>query len=483
MEINVKRTCVEVCPYSEENRCKEIETYFSSYNKSKYKYDPIGFDYDADTKTLYLPRSVSLRKLELEFNKTASIDRSHDKMSKAIIQLTTQPKNDKQRESIAFLLGKNAYKDIENDSRRMLEIDTGEGKTYCAISAMAYMKVKGAVILNMQKLIDQWKEKIQQFTTLSDKEIFIVKGKDSVDKILNNKCKKYKIFLISHATINAYASKNGWNAVHELFEKMEIGVKVFDECHLEFENTIKIDLHTNTKKTYYLSATAGRSDYSQDILYRRVYGTVPTLKLKRDKKDAYVNSYLIKYDSKPTMIEEASLKSRMGLNIYKYIDYTIFGKGQSLFLKSLILIFNTILNREGIDSIAVLVGKIDATKFVKKFLENQYPSLKDNIIIANSTQKTDRSKLLDKKVIVTTFKSFGTGLDLESKLSVVIMCEPYSSNKTIHQCIGRLRYVEDKDLLYFEIYDKGIKRRSNQIKSIQKELLKCSKKVTSFKIE
>ena len=481
MEIRAKRTCIEISPYTEDNRVESIEKYFSIYDKRKYKYEPLGLSYDAESKTLILPRSASLRKLELEFGVPTTVDRSYDRTDKAIIKLNSNPRNDKQREAIAFLLGKEEYSDIELHSRRMLELDTGIGKTYCSVAALSYLKEKGAVIINSKKLLNQWIEKIQEYTNLTDKEIFVVAGKQAIQKILDGKCKKYKIFIISHSTISSYAKRTSWSKVHELFELMAVGVKIFDEAHLELNNTIKIDLHTNTRRTFYLTATAERSNYIENSLYKKVYGTVPVLEIKRQKKDAYVKSYLINYDSKPSMMQEGLLKTRYGMNVTKYIDYMVFGKGQEMFIKSLILIFNTILERDGIDTIAVLCGRIKATEFVKSFLEVQYPKLKDNIGILTSKSK-DKDGVLKKKVIVTTFKSFGTGIDLNDKLSCIVMCEPYSSKVTLHQCIGRLRFVENKDLIYFELVDQGVKQRVKQIESIKKELLKCSEKVVSFNI-
>ena len=482
MKILVKRTSIQISPYNEENRCETLETGLSVYNQDYFRLDPIGYDYRPETETLIIPRSVSLRVLENTFNCPVTIDRTHDEIEKARIKLNSEPRNDLQRKAIAFLLGKGEYEDIATHSRLMLELDTGIGKTYCAIAAISYMKVKGAIILNSKKLMAQWKDKLQEYTNLSDKEIYTVAGSASIDRIMKGKCEKCKIFLVSHNTVTTYANKHGWDSITELFQKMKIGVKVFDEAHQRLANTIMIDLYTNTKRTYYLTATAERSNYRENKLFIRVYGPVPILSVKRNKEQAYVKSIVLNYDSSPSFSDQGLLKNKHGMNVNRYIDYMVFGRARAKFYKCLGIILNTVLPREG--TIAILLGRKKAVADVAIYIKKNFSEFADEVGIFTSDvkDKDERVEQLKKKIILTTFKSFGTGIDLDDKLRAVVMCEPYSSKVTLHQTIGRLRQVEGADLYYFELVDTGVKQRVRQFESIKNELLKSSEKVTSFNI-
>lgn len=480
--IDVYRTHIAISPYNEENRNEHLEKSLSYYNKDYYRYEPIGYSYDEENQRLLIPRSVSLSKLEGIFECPANIIREHDDRDKVIIKLNCEPRDDKQREAIAFLLSKQKHDNLKNYSRRMLELDTGIGKTYCTIAAIAYMKEKGAIILHSKRLIEQWKEKIQEYTNLTDKELFVVSGSAKVERVLAGKCKKIKIFLISHDTISAYAKKHSWNDISELFRCMRVGVKVFDEAHLQFANTVKIDLYTNTKDTFYLTATAKRSNHMEHQLYARVFGPVPILSIKRQRDETYVNSCVLVYKSDPTLTELGLMKNTHGMNVNKYIDYMIYGRAREKFLKCISTILNTVVHRDG--KVVLLVGRRKAAKDLKETVAEMFPEYSDDIGIFTSDIKGDdnRANELSKKIILSTFKSFGTGLDFNDELKAIIMCEPYSSTVTLDQCLGRLRHIEGEQLYYFELVDAGVPQRLKQFDKIKKELLKISSKVTTFKI-
>ena len=46
---------------------------------------------------------------------------------------------------------------------------------------------------------------------------------------------------------------------------MRVGIKFYDEAHLNFDNMCKIDYYTNTKYTMYITATPARSNEGENL--------------------------------------------------------------------------------------------------------------------------------------------------------------------------------------------------------------------------
>lgn len=473
-------TAVRISPY-EIGDYPELERHLSIYDKATFSVIN-AFNYDTDTKTLIMPRGFSISSLEKHYGKYSNTIRIYDNCDRSVMKLNNPPRDEKQVEAINFLLGKENYEDIKRYSRLLLELDTGVGKTYCTIATICYMKTKSAIILNSTELINQWTEKILEYTNLSENEIFVVSGVKSIEKILAGKTNKHKIYLVSHKTIGSYARANGWDSISEVFKKMGIGIKVFDEAHKELMNTIHIDMYTNTRRTVYLTATAERSSFNENKLYSNIYGPVPALSFKRSKEEAYVTSVILKYDSKPNLFDKSKMVSRMGLNGNIYAKYEALGGGREYFYRCLYTILNTIKNKEP-GKIAILALRKDVVWDIKHFIENNYPEYKDDIGIMTSdiTKKEDKLEQKKKTLILTTSKSFGTGIDLPG-LRYLIMAEPYSSKVTLRQVVGRLRNIGG-ELYYFELVDVGISHRVNQFNNIKKDLLKLSKKCTEFSVQ
>lgn len=479
--INVKRTCIEITPYTKDNRNLKLEEMLSVYDPITFSSNPLAFYYDTDNEILKLPRSLGISKLEAMFNEPVNIDKGSDDYERAVIKLKTQPRNENQIKAISFFLGKGDFENIKNHSRILLEGDTGFGKTYCSVAAIAYAKEKGAIILNKDSLLEQWKDKMISYTDLDESEIYIIKGSKSIDKLMDEKNIKYKIFLISHKTLQSYAKKNSWSSITELFKKLCIGVKIYDEAHDAFGNIVKIDFFTNTKKTIYLTATADRSNKKESFIYKLVFGQVPTLVLLRKSEEAFIETLVLKYDSNPSLMQLSSMKTKMGMSNHKYLDYTVFNKGKEQFFKSIDIVLNSIEDKDG--KAGFLLGKKSVVSAMFQYLTKIKGYDEDDIGILTSDIKDKKERELqkDKKIILSTYKSLGTGLDIPD-LRFMIMCEPFSSKIILKQSMGRLRDIGGK-LYYIIILDVGVHSRKNQHDTISKDLLKLSSKVTEFNIE
>lgn len=474
--IKVYATKIIITDYSLGDN-EELEEALSYWDKALFRYVLFNAYYDEEKRYLYIPRGYSYSKLENQLN--TGVERREDEYSeydKIVFTLLKPPRDKKQTTALSFLAGVNGFELYAKKRRKMLQLGTGIGKTYIAIAIMWHFKLKGAIVMNKDGLIEQWRDKILEYTNITKEEIYIIRGGDSIDKLYDmneNDKKKFnsiKVFIVSHATITAFANKSSWNKVTELYEMMRVGINIYDEAHLAYKNILMMDFHTNTYLTMYLTATAGKSDMNQNRLYIKAFSNLPTLTIKTEQAESKVTSFVIRYETEPTLMEQGLMKTRMGINRNYYMEYTM-TKGRELFFRALKLVINTFKDQD--ISIAILLLRIFAVYDVKEFLEKEFPELKGNIgTYISDIPKNERKKELDKKIILTTAGSFGTGMDLE-KLFVIVNAEPGSSKIVLEQNFGRLRNKG----YYFEIFDKGIIKRNNQFNIIKPKLTNLSKKV------
>ena len=161
----------------------------------------------------------------------------------------------------------------------MIALNTGEGKTYLGVAYTAYMNMKTIIITASVNWLEQWEKRIIEYTNILHREICFIKGTATINNLFRkpiDEVDRYKVYLITHATILNYANTNGSDKVGELFNHLGIGVKIFDEAHVNFDNMVCIDYHTNTFKTLYLSATPARGDEGENKIFNLYFKNVPS---------------------------------------------------------------------------------------------------------------------------------------------------------------------------------------------------------------
>ncbi len=485
-KVTVKHTSIEIQPYVL-GQSPSLEKQLSVWDKVNYKMINVGLEYIEEEQKLLIPRGIGTSFLEKEFNTTAFMDSKHDDVQHTKFKVNIKPRNDNQKEAIAYILGEGKYKGNRKYSRHMLTLDTGEGKTYCSVTALGFMQMRAAIVVPKNGLMTQWEERLFQYTNITEWDIYRISGSKSIEKLMKMKDKdiKYKIFLISHSTIRSYGDRNGWGAVTELFKKMRIGVKIYDEAHLHMHNMLKMDLYSNTKYTLYLTATAGRSNHNEDFIYNRVFANIPNFFVHKEKEDNYMNMMILQYDSAPSGVLQATYRNMHGLDTNKYMDYCVEEKGSTLFFKSIFLVLDSIEQKlaENPDMrIVFLLKKLTATRIVKEGILQRYPHFAGNIGMYTSDMKTKEKKeaQLQKQIILSTTKSLGTGDDIPG-LHYLVMCEPYRSEITAKQVSGRLRNIGD--VTYLEIIDMGFSSCRDQFKARKKFLLKRAKQFTIVNVK
>lgn len=475
MQVKVYNTRIEISPYHR-GEIWALEKKWSAWvsmGKHGY-YNPIA--YVIHDSTLLIPRGMDLMTLKnLTGVSPTFIDAAVTPMNmKYKYHVTLPPRNNDQIQAIDFLLSKNRFERNWNRSQFALKADTGIGKTYCSIHAMISMEVKTLVITHNVDIKNQWRAEILKCTTLKDKDIKDIDGWDALEEFyLHGDSENHDVYLTTHSSIIGYANNNeqGWLRFGQILENLGIGLKIIDEVHLFFHNTVMIDLFTNIKKTFYLTATFNRSDLKEGAVFRAAFANTlqfgSQLKIPKHTNYAYwvFNSY-------PDSMQRREIKTVKGLSSSLYGDYS-FGKDDYHCLeRAIILALDHALTMEG--RVLLVVPKIENMEYMLKIVKERYPSISSGTINSKHTKKENAEVKEHARIIIGTIRGTGTGSDIK-QLRSIIVADIFSSNELAKQLIGRLRpYGKDVETYVYELVNEGFPAILDQIKKRQKTIAeKC----------
>lgn len=452
-KIVVRNTCIIINDYNMGDVPK-LEEIFRIFNPITHSFDTFGMYYDKENRRLYLPAGLDLWKIKSYFNeKYYDRQSEHPFKPTGDIMLKYKPRDEKQEEAIRFMVGVNEYSENQYCNQLSVNLNTGKGKTYCSIATFSYFRIKTMIITGTTTLLSQWESEILNYTNLQKSDILFISGSDTVNMILQGKSKKAdnaKIYLCSHGTIRSFADQYGWNKVYDLFKVLGIGIKVFDEAHTNFANMLMIDFFTNVWRTYYVTATPGRSSWREDRIFQLSIKNVPGIDLFDENNDPHTAYIAIKWNSKPTPQQISYCKNKYGLDRMRYIDYIT---KNSNFYDMLHIIMELVIKCKG--RVLFYIGTNEGILRVYWWLAQNYPEFLGDIGIFTSLlsheQKMNEKK---KKLLLSTTKSAGLGEHISGLKMTIVLAEPFKSEIIARQTLGRTR---DDKTLYIELVDVGFK--------------------------
>lgn len=450
-KINVFHTHTEINDY-ELGSEPGLEKKLSVWDSSVFRFKPIGYSYDEDEKRLRIARGFPLHVLEQTFREPPNVVYTPDEYAEMSMRMRVKPRNDIQKDAIAFLLGEGKYMHTKKYAQMLLNLAPGAGKTYITAAAMSFFRMKSIIITHTNDIKEQWLDTFTEMTDLSEPHICVIRNSAVITRLMGKDTLPFKVYLVTHSTIASYAKRNGWGAVHELFKHLQIGLKVIDEAHLNFANSQKIDHYTNCKKNLYLTATFGRSDFYEHTLFKRCMANVVKYGEKQVQVDRKHILYLaILYNSWPSVGEEASMYTMRKFNRLRYAKYAM---TCDKFFDALKYTLDYLSTKSG--KILVLSSSIESCGVIRKFIEETY---KGKVVreLHSKVSKEERDDTLSADIICSTSQSSGTGKDIPG-LRAVINTEAYSSQVTADQVSGRLRqYSETENTFYIELIDRGFR--------------------------
>ena len=100
-----------------------------------------------------------------------------------------------------------------------------------------------------------------------------IDGSSDIESIMTGE-KSADIYVVNHQTLTSFARLNSWEKLHIFFKKTGVGVKVIDEAHKYFQNSLMIDFFSDVKMSYYLTATFTRSDPKEIRIFQKAYSSL-----------------------------------------------------------------------------------------------------------------------------------------------------------------------------------------------------------------
>lgn len=441
------------------------------YDKVYHRVDKELFKYNREEQKMTIPGGYNIELLEEYFRGSNIINKRNEEYPYRTISFSLKyPARDSiQNKAIKFLITKKS-------PQKFLCLETGKGKTYCSIHYVFKIKKTPITFVDQLDIGEQWKDKILTFTDIKEDEIYLISGTDSINKLLNmndEDINKYKWFIGMHRTFSQYEKEED---ITNLLTKLGIGIRLYDEAHVEMESIFKIDRLYQCESVY-ITATPKRSNYLENIVYKNMFSvnSVPKFYCKGDN---YHNVIIYKYDSKPTLTEEASMLTQYGFNGNAYCKYLLREDKIDEFVDRVkdILRF---LNKNIVKKSIILFKTIELCDYMYEELKQICEEEFNCTIGVYHSNKKDKKEELTKDIIVTTDKSFGKAKDLPG-LEVCINTVPCSSETHLTQIKGRLREIPDREVFVIDMVDVGFERQEKQLLKRMTVYRKSSKNIFSI---
>ena len=456
-KIIVKNTCIIVNDYSFGD-CPKLERFFAIYEPVTHSYRYTGIYYDMNNKRLYLPRGMDIWYLEnlLDAKAVVEVNKYNEYDTYRDIKINTLPRDDDQVEALKFATGKGVYGETIRKSQLSINLNTGKGKTYVAIGTISVFGIKTIIINKSTEILNQWKRSILKFTNITEKEIYSIDGSGSIYRLKTKseqEIKSIKIFLVTHATIASYCNTNGWESLNDLFKYLRIGIKIYDEAHLNFDNMCMIDFFTNVYKTYYLTATPARSNTDENKIYQTSFKNVLAIDLFHQDTDPHTHYIAMRYYSRPEPQIVSMCRNKYGLDRNKYMNYIVTNDRFKI-MSTVVLDFifrNIMKNVE--DKLLIYIGTNQAISIFYNWLIDTFPFTKGNIgIYTSMVSSEDKEYARSRKIILTTTKSAGEAVDIQGLKCTLVLAEPFKSEVLAKQTLGRTRA---NNTYYIEVVDRS----------------------------
>lgn len=313
------------------------------------------------------------------------------------------------------------------------------GKTFIGIQAILKLQRRSMIVLPAN-LVSQWTDVISNLTTA---KVSIIRGNNSIYDIVDaNYQIDSDIILTSIQTLSDYAIGGGKYAEAPKFQDfirdLKVGIKLVDECHLNFNANLMVDIQSNVDRNIYLSATHVRGSLASKTIFNRVYPT--EIRLGELAVSDHINVTEVRYNVGE--IDQKRISTDRGYSQVKYEKYLLHQTRK--FERLIELVFKPIVREYFIkikrpnQKLLILVGRVDFAELLVSWLKEDFPE----VVSEGYFNSTPDEVLVNSDIIISTVGSCGVGRDIKG-LRTLILFTSFSSEPLIYQTIGRLRKMED----------------------------------------
>tara|TARA_B100001123_G_C15287012_1_gene1015974 strand:+ start:260 stop:1627 length:1368 start_codon:yes stop_codon:yes gene_type:complete len=364
--------------------------------------------YEENERKLYLPKIYALNKLG-----KPDLDKSPKPAS---INLNFNGELRENQKEVVDI----SIKAMNNNGGGILVLPCGYGKTCIGLYLVSHIKRKTLVICHKEFLINQWKERIQQF--LPEAQIgriqaqkFDIDGKDIV------------LCMLQSLSMKDY----------ELDAFNSFDFVIIDECHHISSRVFSRALRkVNCNYHIGLSATPQRADRLMKVLEWHIGGIIFKVSNKDDvklKRTVKVKRYSITSDNPKYFCELLNYKQKP--NVVKMITNLIQYKQRTDLIVKIIL--ELVKEKR---NILLLSERRDHLITISNFLkENEF---EDWAYYMGGIKEKDLKFAENRKVILGTYQMCSEGYD-NSNLDTLILA---TSKGNVEQSVGRILRKDEYDI-------------------------------------
>lgn len=317
--------------------------------------------------------------------------------------------------------------------------------TFIAMYSISKLGLKPLIVCPTTNLKAQWIENI------------VNEGIDTHDIATNIFEAQNKKICVVTITSLENAIREDWNRLKAAVTDGSFGIKIVDESHLHLKGIMKFDAICNIEHNWYLSATLGRSDDSEDKILNRLFLDADRF-IGSDKYVEYQKEYIqiylqdIYYNPTQKLCDETFSYGTKGLVKATYYRMLMEYKGGEPFYNNIITMMKRARSVVSDGKMLVLVPLLEIIDTIKERIEQDPDLNKLSLGWINGKMSPDqKSDMLNRDIILSTTMSVGTGVDIMN-LRSVINFDQYQSPIINEQIVGRLR---DRGEIchYFDICD------------------------------
>lgn len=359
---------------------------------------------------------------------------------------------------------------MKKTSEWFINLQTGAGKTLTSIYLSTIFHYKTLVVCFDTEILKQWNKTYLEKTNIQEERICFIKSSESLYKMLreNHHPEDKDVYLVTDSLLTSFLNRYDYQDLQAILNKLGIGLLIYDEAHRNMSLMIKLNACFNPRYTLYLSADFGQGDYKKERKYLELFknAKILTPRDETSRSMKYTKVVISEYNTRPSVNDELSIKNRYGYSAEYYMDYQIKkGKIQEVLKSILDNILKSIREMNPGYKTLILVNNISHADYFYTYLQEEYKNTDFRIGRFHSQMDSEEKDLTKQQanVIVSTYKSFGVGKDLEDIKYVIGMNQ---SNKIEdNQAAGRSRPVSDgTPSFYFIITDTGFRYCREKLK-------------------
>lgn len=304
----------------------------------------------------------------------------------------------------------------------ILQLHTGFGKTTIALYMAAQLKCKTLIIVHKSNLLDQWYERIQQFTNAN---IGIIRQKK-----MDIEDKDIVIGMLQSISMIDYDPK--------IFKDFDL--IICDECHHFASKIFSRALFKVTPKyTIGLSATPTRTDGLTKVI-KWFLGDIVVKKERKGSNAVYVKMFNYKSDNKLFVEKKRYFKGTIKPDTVQMTNNITKVKERNIFISK---IAHHIMNQDE-RKIIVLSGRVEHLKTLKKLTDQlitkdiekgkcDLDEYRTSLYIGGMKEYA-LNDAAEADVIFASYSMAEEGLDIDG-LNTLILATP---KKKVVQSVGRI---------------------------------------------